>query len=108
MVLLKQREFLKHAFVLFFVIFVSLTIIWTGSVTVGYMGVTIHKFLGFVFRGFALILSVLLCMGGDLGGLRQAVPQNLRWGTAHASVSSIFKEVVLRDAREKYEVTEKR
>ena len=27
-------------------------------------------------------------------------PQNLRWGTAHALVPSIFREVVLSDARE--------
>jgi len=32
----------------------------------------------------------------------------MRWGTAHASVPPIFGEVVLRDAREKYEVTFKK
>jgi len=38
-------------------------------------------------------------MGGDLGG-PGAVPQNLRWGMAHAFVHPIFAEVVLWDARE--------
>ena len=36
-----------------------------------------------------------------------SLPQNLRWGTAHASVSPIFGEVVLWDAREstkKYDI----
>src|SRR6218665_313396 len=42
-------------------------------------------------------------MGGDLGGWGTA-PQNLRWGTVHASVLPIFGEVHvdLRDVREKY------
>jgi len=39
-------------------------------------------------------------MGGDLGGLRDGRPQNLRWGTAHAPVPPIFWEVVLSDACE--------
>ena len=37
------------------------------------------------------------CRGGDLGG---TAPHNLRWGTAHALVPPIFREVVLSDARE--------
>jgi len=47
-------------------------------------------------------------MGGDLGGTGRTVPQNLRWGMAHASVPPIFGEVVLRDAWEKCMVTKKR
>ena len=38
--------------------------------------------------------------GGDLGGWGRRFPQNLRWGTAHASVPPIFREVVLSDAGE--------
>src|SRR6218665_606162 len=38
--------------------------------------------------------------GGDLGGLGGRSPQNLRWGTAHALVPLIFREVLLSDARE--------
>ena len=38
--------------------------------------------------------------GGDLGGTWGTVPQNLRWGTAHALVPPIFREAVLSDARE--------
>jgi len=34
-------------------------------------------------------------MGGDLRGTGGRSPQNLRWGTAHASVPPIFEEVVL-------------
>jgi len=37
-------------------------------------------------------------MGGDLEGPGGTDPQNLRWGTAHASVPPIFREVVLTDA----------
>jgi len=33
--------------------------------------------------------------GGDLGELGETVPQNLRWGIAHASVPPIFWEAVL-------------
>ena len=36
--------------------------------------------------------------GGDLGGRS---PQNWRWGTAHALVPPIFREVVLSDAHER-------
>jgi len=38
--------------------------------------------------------------GGDLGGLGDGPPKNLRWGTAHALVPPIFREVVLSDSRE--------
>jgi len=45
-------------------------------------------------------LKLMHVMGGDLGGTGGKVPQNLRWGTAHASVPTIFREVVLLEACE--------
>ena len=47
--------------------------------------------------------DMVFAMGGDLGG-------NWREGgtDAHASVPPIFGEVVLRNARQKYEVTKKK
>ena len=45
-------------------------------------------------------------MGRDLGGWGDGPPK-FEVGTAHASVPPIFGEVVLRDAREKYEGTKK-
>ena len=47
-------------------------------------------------------------MGGDLGGTGGRSPQNFEVGTAHASVPTIFGEVLLRDLREKYEVNNKK
>ena len=43
----------------------------------------------------------IMCRGGDLGGLG-TVPQNLRWGKAHALVPPqyLLREIVLSDARE--------
>jgi len=48
----------------------------------------------------------IMCRGGDLGGLG-TVPQNLRWGTAHALVPPIFREVVLSDACESINIVKK-
>ena len=40
--------------------------------------------------------------GEDLGGLGGRSPQNLRWGTAHASVPPIFRELLLLECEAKY------
>jgi len=34
-------------------------------------------------------------MGGDLGGKGDGPQKNLRWGTAHAYVPTIFREIFL-------------
>src|SRR6218665_1520544 len=46
--------------------------------------------------------AIVLCLQGrrPMGGLGGTVPQNLRWGTAHALVPPIFIEAALSDARE--------
>ena len=43
-------------------------------------------------------VEILKAPSGDLGGTVGTAPPNLRWGTAHASVLQIFREVVLLDA----------
>ena len=52
-------------------------------------------------NAFYFVLKIMcMRMGGDLGGLGERSPQNLRWGTVHVSVSPIFREVILLDASE--------
>ena len=46
-------------------------------------------------RGISHRSVKAVSMGGDLGRTGGRSPQNLRWGTADASVSPIFGEVVL-------------
>ena len=38
--------------------------------------------------------------GGRLGGVGWRFPQNLRWGTAYASIPPIFRELMLLDVRQ--------
>ena len=47
-------------------------------------------------------------MGGDLGGLGGRYPQNLRWGTAHASVPLNILRSTVMGCEAKYELTKKR